>query len=463
MGRASNFIIINPGMPAPPNEQLLVFLLVKLAVAASLASILTRSQRFQRMLLREERTLAQRVQMAVVCAAIFGSGVWVRVLTHNDYAAVDLGLEGSLVMGMLGGYMTGLVSGVLISIPAMFNGELMSMPLLAAVGVLGGLLRDVAPDKEAIWKFSPFPDLTVWRLIRKRDWRLPAFSLLCIVAILLAELLRSGIAHIQLQHNTAVFALQSKWMPLPPWIVVAVYATTLFATVLPIKVWNSNRNERKLEQQQLRLNEARLAALSRQINPHFLFNTLNSVTSLIRQDPEMARQVVYKLSNILRRLLRQQDNLTALREELSFIDDYLAIEMVRFGEKLRVVKDIDPATLDMLVPSMLLQPIVENSIRHGLASKVDGGTVKLRSRIIGGKFQILVEDDGVGIPESKLATLFEQGIGVSNVNERLKVLFGDDYKMWIDSRIGEGTSTGIELPEQVSGTVVRVELLVGSS
>jgi two-component system, LytTR family, sensor kinase len=464
VGRTSNFIIINPGMPAPPNnEQLLVFLLVKLAVAASLASILTRSQRFQRMLLREERTLAQRVQMAVVCAAIFGSGVWVRVLTHNDYAAVDLGLEGSLVMGMLGGYMTGLVSGVLISIPAMFNAELMSMPLLAAVGVLGGLLRDVAPDKEAIWKFSPFPDLTVWRLIRKRDWRLPAFSLLCIVAILLSELLRSGIAHIQLQHNTAVFALQSKWLPLPPWIVVAVYATTLFATVLPIKVWNSNRNERKLEQQQLRLNEARLAALSRQINPHFLFNTLNSVTSLIRQDPELARQVVYKLSNILRRLLRQQDNLTALREELSFIDDYLAIEMVRFGEKLRVVKDIDPATLDMLVPSMLLQPIVENSIRHGLASKVDGGTVKLRSRIIGGKFQILVEDDGVGIPESKLATLFEQGIGVSNVNERLKVLFGDDYKMWIDSRIGEGTSTGIELPEQVSGTVVRLESLVGSS
>jgi two-component system LytT family sensor kinase len=332
--------------------------------------------------------------------------------------------------------------------------------LLAAVGVLGGLLRDVAPDKEAIWKFSPFPDLTIWRLIRKRDWRLPAFSLLCILAILLSELLRSGIA---LTFPNKVFALQQKWTNLPPWIVVAVYATTLFATVLPIKVWNSNRNERKLEQQQLRLNEARLAALSRQINPHFLFNTLNSVTSLIRQDPELARQVVYKLSNILRRLLRQQENLTPLREELSFIDDYLAIEMVRFGEKLRVVKDIDPATLDMLVPSMLLQPIVENSIRHGLASKVDGGTVRLRSRIIAGRIQILVEDDGVGIPESKLATLFEQGIGVSNVNERLKVLFGDDYKMWIDSHLGEGTSTGIELPEQVSGTVVRVESLAVSS
>jgi len=451
---------VHPLVERPAIEQLLVILLVKLAVAASLASILTRSQRFQRMLLREERTLAQRVQMAVVCAAIFGSGVAARVLTHDAYSAIDLGLEGSLVMGMLGGYVTGLLAGVLISIPAMFNGELMSMPLLAAVGVLGGLLRDVAPDKEAIWKFSPFPDLSLWRMVRKHDLRLPAFSLLCILAILLTELMRTAIS--RFPRGIGVFALQQRWVPLAPWTVAAVYATTLFATVLPIKVWNSNRNEKKLEQQQLRLNEARLAALSRQINPHFLFNTLNSVTSLIRQDPEQARQVVYKLSNILRRLLRQQENLTPLREELSFIDDYLAIEMIRFGEKLRVVKDIDPVTLDMLVPSMLLQPLVENSIRHGLSSKVDGGTVKLRSRMLGDRLQILVEDDGVGIPESKLATLFEQGIGVNNVNERLKVLFGDDYKMWIDSRLGEGTSTGIELPEQVSGTVVRAESFAGS-
>ena len=283
------------------------------------------------------------------------------------------------------------------------------------------------------------------------------FSLLCVVVILLAEFLRHVVA---LHFPSAAFALQQNWKD-GPWMIVAVYATTLFATALPIKIWNSNRNEKKLELQQLRLNEARLAALSRQINPHFLFNTLNSVASLIRLDPEQARQVVYKLSKILRRLLRQQENLTSLGEELSFVEDYLAIEMVRFGDKLRFVKDIDPATLDLLVPSMLLQPLVENSIRHGLSSKIDGGTIRVRSRMVGHRLQILVEDDGVGIPEAKLATLFEQGIGVSNVNERLKVLFGDDYKMWIDSRLGEGTITGIELPEQVSGTVV-VEALTGS-
>jgi two-component system LytT family sensor kinase len=337
----------------------------------------------------------------------------------------------------------------------------MSMPLLAAVGVMGRLLRDLAPDKEAIWKFTSFPDLALFRLLlRKRDLRLPLFSLACVMVIFLAELLRSGVA--ALFPNRGVFTLQQKWPEESPWLVAAVYATTLFATVLPIKIWNSNRNEKKLEQQQLRLNEARLAALSRQINPHFLFNTLNSVASLIRVHPEEARQVVYKLSKILRRLLRQQDNLTPLGEELSFIEDYLSIEMVRFGDKLRFENDVDPSTRDLLVPSMLLQPLVENSVRHGLSSKVGGGTVRVRSRLAGERLEVVVEDDGVGITEAKLATLFEQGIGVSNVNERLKVLFGDDYKMWIDSRPGEGTSTGIEIPEQASGTVVGVESLVNS-
>jgi len=445
-------------------EQHLVILLIKLAVAASLASILTRSGRFQRMLMREERTLGQRVQMALVCAAIFGAGVGTRVLTqltHDNYQAVDLGLEGSLVMGMLGGYVTGLLAGVLISVPAMLNSELMSMPLFAAAGVMGGLLRDFAPDKEFLWRFTVFPDHALVRLLRKRDLRLPVFSLGCIAVILVAEFLRSFIAvHFG---RRRVFALQQNWTDTGPWMTVAVYATTLFATALPIKVWNSNRNEKKLEQQQMRLNQARLAALSSQINPHFLFNTLNSVAALIRLDPEQARQVVQRLSKILRRLLRQQENLTTLGEELSFIDDYLSIEMVRFGDKLRFVKEIDPLTLDMAVPSMLLQPLVENCIRHGLSSKVDGGTICVRSRLAEKRLQIIVEDDGVGIPEAKLATLFESGIGVNNVNERLKVLFGGDYRMWIDSRVGEGTSTGIELPEQSSVTVVGVESLAGSS
>src|SRR5580692_10436172 len=175
-------------------DQHWVILLVKLAVAASLASVLTRFGAFQRMLMREERTLGQRVKMALVCAVLYGSGVLTRIGTHESYQAVDLGLEGSLAIGMLGGYVTGLLAGVLISIPAMFHGELLTMPLFAAVGVMGGLLRDLAPDKEFLWRFTMFPDVALWRLLRKGDLRLPAFSIACSGVIFLAELMRDEIA-----------------------------------------------------------------------------------------------------------------------------------------------------------------------------------------------------------------------------------------------------------------------------
>ena len=434
-------------------QQQLVTLLLRVAVAASLASILSRFNAFQRMLMREDRTLVQRVKLALSCAAVFGASVAVRVLSRNNYQAVDLGLEGSLIAGMVGGYVTGLLSGVLIAVPACFNGELMSLPLFAGVGVLGGLLRDVAPEQEDVWRFSPIFSLRPRRL-RQRPYQLRLmFYLGCLFTILFTELLRVTVHG--LFPNGEVF-LADIWSAKHLAAVIALYGSSVFAVMIPLKIWNNTRNEKKLEAQQLRLNEARLAALTSQINPHFLFNTLNSVSSLIRTNPDQARSVVYRLSSILRRLLQKTDNLTPLREELAFIDNYMMIEMVRFGEKLRFVKEIDPETLDRLVPSMLLQPIIENSIRHGLSSKVDGGMIRVSSFLRDGRLHLAVEDDGVGIPESRLATLFEQGIGVSNVNERLKVLFGQDYRMWIDSKLGEGTRTGIEIPEvQVAAEVAE--------
>ena len=419
-------------------QEQLVTLLLRLAVAASLASILVRVTAFQRMLMREERTLPQRLQLAVTMAAVFGAGVATRVLIPK-YQAVDLGLEGSLLCGLVGGYVTGLVGGLLISVPAFLNGELMSMPLFAGAGVLGGVLRDLATEKDFVWRFSIF-DLS----LRRRNWQRTAFHFGCLFAIIIAELLQLWVA--RLFPPKGVFCLMPLSGKAPLWSIISIYASTVFAVVLPLKIWNASRNEKKLEQQQLLLNEARLAALTRQINPHFLFNTLNSVSSLIRTNPDQARSVVYKLSSILRRLLRQTDNLTTLREELSFIDNYMAIELVRFGDKLRFHTEVDPETLDRMVPSMLLQPIIENSIRHGLSSQVNGGTIKVRSGLVDDRLHLSVEDDGVGIPEAKLATLFEQGIGVSNVNERLKVLFGGEYRMWIDSKPGEGTRTGFEIP-----------------
>jgi len=402
--------------------------------------------------MREERTLLQRFQLALSFAAPYGTCVTLRILNAN-YQAVDLGLEGSLTAGMVGGYVSGLLAGVLISIPAFARGQLMSMPLFAGVGVLGGLLRDIAPEKEDIWRFSLLVSLSPKRW-RQRPYQLRIlFQLGCLFTIVSMELLRVSIAR-GFSHG-GVF-MPDIWRGAHPTTASAICLSTIFAVMLPLKIWNNARNEKKIETQQLRLNEARLAALTSQINPHFLFNTLNSVSSLIRTNPEQARSVVYRLSSILRRLLRKTDNVTPLREELAFIDNYMTIEMVRFGDKLRFVKEIDPETLDRMVPSMLLQPLIENSIRHGLATKVDGGLIRVRSYLADGRLHLVVEDDGVGIPEARLATLFEQGIGVSNVNERMKVLYGPDYRMWIDSKPGEGTRTGIEIPDvQVVSEVVQ--------
>jgi two-component system LytT family sensor kinase len=427
-------------------EKYLISLLVKLGGSAAVASILARSNTFKSMLMRENRTMNQRLQLAVWLSLMFGATVAIRV-GSKTYLGADLGLEGSLIAGLLGGYVTGLLSGIMISLPAFLKGEVLTLPLLAAIGVWGGLMRDLAPDAEEIWRFSPFFDLNIWRFFKEsQNHRRTAFHLVLFGGILSAEFLRQSLGHSVFSANE-IFYLAPDGSHPHALTYLALYTTTLFAVAIPLKVWNSARNEKKLEEQERLLVEARLAALTNQINPHFLFNTLNSVSSLIRTNPNQARVMVVKLSKVLRRLLRKHENFSALRDEINFIEDYLSIEVVRFGDKLRFEKDVADDTLDMLVPSMLLQPLVENSIKHGLSSKVEGGTIRIRTTRVDSRLHLLVEDDGIGIPEAKLATLLEHGIGVSNVNERLKVLFGNEYRMWIESQPGRGTRIQIEVPE----------------
>ena len=161
--------------------------------------------------------------------------------------------------------------------------------------------------------------------------------------------------------------------------------------------------------------------------------------------------MIVKLANILRALLRDHDTYVAFREELAFTDDYLGIEVIRFGvEKLRVVKEIDPATLELQVPSMLLQPLIENSIKHGLEPRISGGTITVRSRIDQQLLLIEVEDDGVGIqvhrPPAAGLVRTGAGIGMKNVRERLEVLYGTEATFEVESRPGRGTRVTLALP-----------------
>jgi len=230
-----------------------------------------------------------------------------------------------------------------------------------------------------------------------------------------------------------------------------IYTTSVMVVGVVLKIWNSVRIQIKLEEQERMLLHARMEALQNQINPHFLFNTLNSVSSLVRFDPDTAREMIIKLANILRRLLNSTDAFVPLREEMEFIDNYLDIEVVRFGQdKLHVVKELEPASLNVMVPAMLLQPLVENSIKHGLSGKIDGGSIFLRSRLADSHLFIEVGDDGVGMGAANLVErpsgLGGKGIGMANVAERLKVLYGDTARMTIDSQNGRGTLVKIQMP-----------------
>ena len=165
--------------------------------------------------------------------------------------------------------------------------------------------------------------------------------------------------------------------------------------------------------------------------------------------------MIVKLASILRALLRDHDGFVPLREELAFADDYLDIEVVRFGvEKLRVVKEIEPETLEMLVPSMVLQPLIENSIKHGLEPRIGGRHGDAAQPGAEGRLVVDVEDDGVGIMPARAAAVGAvtaqsqsgNGIGMRNVRERMEVLYGGEARFEVQSRPGRGTRVTLAVP-----------------
>jgi len=423
---------------------ILVHLLIKLGVAAALSSALVRSKEFKKLLFREERDTQQKIYLALWMAIPIALGVLIR-FSASSFLAGDLSLETTLILGVVGGRLCGALGGAMVALPAILHGEWGALPLYVFAGGVAGQLRRLAPEHEDIWSFSPFVDLSLYRWIRRNlprprvfDWQIAFFVTIVGLRFLQTEIWQN--------FPGSIFSLESSNL----WVESAIYLTVIMVVGTEMKIFNGVRMQIKLEEQERLLMQARLTTLQNQINPHFLFNTLNSISSLVRFDPDTAREMILKLAAILRRLLHSRDSFVPLQEEVAFIDNYLDIEVVRFGrDKLRVVKDLDPISLEAMVPSMILQPLVENCIKHGLAPKVEGGSITLRSRVIKSRLIIEVEDDGVGIGATQQVSHGSSdgaGIGMANVAERLKVLYGDAAKMMIDGRDGGGTLIRLRLP-----------------
>src|SRR4051795_2534775 len=421
---------------------LLTTLVVKVAIAAVLSTMLVRFPWFRRILLTEKRDWPERLIFAASLGVPLTAGGVARLLINYD--AADLTLAGSFLAGLLAGPYAGATVGAMVGLPPLAFGEWAALPFAVGCGFAGGGLRELCP-KEAIWHFSPFIFPSVprraWRMVRSLEVDWQVILLLAPVAL---ELLGQALGFRWSDHHR-LFVLA----PSPPWswrMLIVLFASVL-CVATPIKIWNNARIEHRLQEQEKLLLAAKIEALANRINPHFLFNTLTSISSLIRTQPDTARMLITKLSGLLRRLMRSTDHFVTLREELESIDQYLDIEVVRFGPQLRVVKEVAPETLDQIVPSMLLQPIIENSIKHGLSRKVGGGRITIRTVRRGDRSVIEVEDDGLGMTEERLKEALDGGIGLSNVNERLRTIYGAACTLKLSSITGRGTSVSVEIPD----------------
>jgi len=424
------------------DQLVLVTLLVKLGVMASIASLLGRFAAFKRLLHREELSLKEKWIFALFAGMLLSSGVGIRILINYD--AADLSLSGTLLIGLLAGPVAGAAVGLMVGAPAAVHGEFFALPMGVLYGVAGGIVRELC-RKEDIWSFSPFVFLNLYRIgktaIRDRifDWQIVIFAVtvaLESLRIFVGSELAPGL----------VFYLSST----NAWVMVAIYICTLSCLGIPLKIWNNIRLEQKLAERDLLVVRARLKALSSQINPHFLFNTLNTVASAIRTDPEVARRLIRKLSSILRKLLQEPESFIPLREELEFIDSYLDIESVRFGSgKLIVEKQIDGAVLESFVPSMIVQPLVENAIKHGISKRLEGGRIIIRAHRDNRLAIIEIEDNGTGLPQEAPEGGGGDGLGIglTNVNERLKVIYGERCQLGLTRIPGRGTLARLEIPE----------------
>lgn len=203
--------------------------------------------------------------------------------------------------------------------------------------------------------------------------------------------------------------------------------------------------------------EAELNALRAQINPHFLFNALNTIISYSREDPQTTRRLLLRLADLFRGSMQSTGQMIPFADEYEQIKNYLYIEQARFRDKLRVVYDIDPQVLKIQIPALSVQPLVENAVRHGLSPKTGPGTIEVTARVdfLAMRVAIEVADDGVGIETERIPELLRPrqgrarghfGLGLSNINERLRRLYGEGFSLALESSPGAGTRAVLRIP-----------------
>ena len=227
---------------------------------------------------------------------------------------------------------------------------------------------------------------------------------------------------------------------------LTIYWTTLIVAHAAQYYRGLKENETKTAQLATQLAQAQLRALEMQIHPHFLFNTLNSIAALLHQDVEAADRMIARLGDFLRLTLkRSNDQIINFAEELEFLKCYLDIERTRFHDRLVVDVDVEPEALEVKVPNLILQPIVENAIRHGIARQTNSGRISIRAYTKKERLVMQIEDNGPGLRPNG-GPVPASGIGLSNTQARLKQFYGDDYQLEVANTTGQGVIVTLDIP-----------------
>ncbi len=240
-----------------------------------------------------------------------------------------------------------------------------------------------------------------------------------------------------------------------------VLVDSVIAVIVGFIIYNYERMRQEIERsyrelagnrvREERLRElatrSELKALKAQINPHFLFNALNSISALVTVDPEAARRTLERLASVFRKtLLASEESSVPLKRELELIDAYLDIERARFGDRMRVERSIAPDVGEVEIPPLILQPIVENAVRHGISPSVGGGTVSIDASLTGGFLIVTVRDDGVGVAADDLHDTMSAGYGLRSVRDRLNTRYGSGDWITIKSEPDRGMTVRLTIP-----------------
>jgi signal transduction histidine kinase len=399
------------------------------------------------------RTADKRKLLFLMLAAQLLYGIYLFGLISSNENSINLGLFLVIAAGLLGGLPVGLAVGVLAAITTgvvefvswawndvvefdllIQYGILFNSGAVAAVwaGAVCGLLGDSLP---AARRFAP------WTLVA------------------IAAGIEGYVAFCTFVGSNSESYPIDAFLPN-----LAVSLMAVLALSLMVRDVQSNETRRQAEatlldlaqtnlaltQTKLALAHAELRALHAQINPHFFFNSLNTIRYFVRTDPGVARDLLTKLSELFQRTLSAGEFIT-LREEIAHVESYLALEKARLDERLQIIWTIlVREELDQLIPTLILQPIVENAVIHGISPKLDGGAVHIVVTRVGDDLLLQVDDTGVGF-ERRVTNDGEDGgrrasIGLRNVDERLRRLYGDGYRPVIDSALGRGTRVVLRIP-----------------